>query len=129
LDCADTNSWIAYLAGASGPDVDRIEEGLAGRFLVMAPVVLAELLSDPNLPSEAAQFFQEIPLLALSEGYWARAGKLRARLTGLGHKPKLADTLVAQSCLDHDALLLSLDRDFRPFVKHAQLKLFPRSTE
>ena len=125
LDCADTNSWIAYLAGSAGPDVERIEEGLAGRFLVMCPVVLAELLSDPALSPEAAQFFQRIPFLPLTEDYWVRAGMLRGRMIRLGHKPKLAGTLVVQSCLDHDALLLSRDRDFRPFVKHARLKLFP----
>jgi len=124
LDCADTNSWIAYLAGSPGPDVERIEEGLAGRFLAMAPVVLAELLSDPALPTDAAKFFQQIPLLPATEGYWVRAGSLRARMIRLGYKPKLADTLVVQSCLDHDAVLLSRERDFRPFVKHAQLKLF-----
>jgi predicted nucleic acid-binding protein len=125
LDCADTNSWIAYLAGSGGADIERIDEGLAGRFLGMAPVVLAELLSDPALPVEAAQFFQRIPLLELTKDYWVRAGNLRARMIRLGYKPKLADTLVVQSCLDHGALLLSRDRDFRRFVTHAQLKLFP----
>jgi predicted nucleic acid-binding protein len=124
LDCADTNSWIAYLAGSAGADVERIEEGLAGRFLAMSPVVLAELLSDPVLPHEAAQFFQQIPLLELTTDYWVRAGIMRARMIRLRYKPKLADTLVVQSCLDHGALLLSRDRDFRPFVRHAQLRLF-----
>ena len=125
MDCADTNSWIAYLAGSPGPDVERIEEGLAGRFLAMAPVVLAELLSDPALPPDAAKFFQRIPLLTLTEDHWVRAGTLRARMIRLGYKPKLADTLVVQTCLDHGALLLSRDRDFRPFASHVQLKLFP----
>ena len=124
MDCADTNSWIAYLAGSAGADVERIEEGLTGRFLAMSPVVLAELLSDPALPPEAAQFFQQIPLLELTTDYWVRAGTMRARMIRLGYKPKLADTLVAQSCLDHGALLLSRDRDFRPFVRHAKLRLF-----
>ena len=127
MDCADTNSWIAYLAGDSGPDVERIEEGLAGRFLVMAPVVLAELLSDPRLSLDAARLFQRIPLLTLTQNYWVRAGYLRAQMIRLGHKPKLADTLVVQSCLDHDVLLLSRDRDFRPFVRSAKLRLFPET--
>jgi predicted nucleic acid-binding protein len=123
LDCADTNSWIAYLAGAPGPDVERIEEGL-GRFLVMAPVVLAELISDPKLSTEAARFFQQIPCLTLTQHYWVRAGYLRAQMIRLGHKPKLADTLVVQSCLNHDVCLIFRDRDFSLFVKHARLKLF-----
>ena|ERR1017187_663876 len=77
------------------------------------------------LAGSPARFFRQVPLLPFTEDYWVRAGNLRARMIRLGHKPKLADTLMVQSCLDHGALLLSRYRDFRPFAKHVQLKLFP----
>jgi predicted nucleic acid-binding protein len=35
---------------------------------------------------------------------------------GAGFKAKLADTLIAQSCLDHDVPLITRDGDFRHFV-------------
>jgi predicted nucleic acid-binding protein len=33
------------------------------------------------------------------------------------------DTLIAQSCLDHDVPLITRDADFRPFERLARLKL------
>ena len=78
--CADSSSWIAYLSGVSGADSDLIDSYLHDRSLRMAPVVLAELLSDPTLPFEAEKALLRIPLLELTPGYWERAGKTRADL-------------------------------------------------
>ncbi len=89
----------------------------------MAPAVLAELLSAPTVTTEAETFFLQIPLLPLTEGYWIRVGRLRRRLLAKGYKPRLVDTLIAQSCLDHGAPLLTRDRDFSAFAKHAELML------
>lgn len=120
---ADTNIWIAYLEGSPGKDVDAFELALSDQVLRMAPVVLAELLSDPALPVEVAADLSSIPSLELSEGYWARAGKLRSKMLAGGLRPKLADTLIAQTCLDHDAVLLTRDTGFRAYRAHG-LKLF-----
>jgi predicted nucleic acid-binding protein len=38
-------------------------------------------------------------------------------------KAKVADTLIAQSCIDHDVALITRDGDFRHFAKHCGLKL------
>lgn len=65
------------------------------------------------------------PLLEIRDGYWQRAGELRARVLARGAKARLADTLVAQSCLDQDAALITLDDDFRAFVLDARLRLLP----
>jgi predicted nucleic acid-binding protein len=40
-----------------------------------------------------------------------------------GRKAKLADTLIAQSCIDHQTTLVSRDQDFEIFKKLAGLKL------
>ena len=48
----DSSSWIAYLAGASGPDVAA---ALAERRACLPPVVFTELLGDPKLPRAVAQ--------------------------------------------------------------------------
>ncbi len=89
----------------------------------MAPAVLAELLSDPDLPPHDERNFLSMRLLEVTPGYWQRAGKLRADLIRRGYRPKLADTLIAQTCIDHDVPLLTRDRDFRPFVRHGGLRL------
>jgi len=121
--CADSSSWIAYFSGASGGDIDLIDSYLHDRSLQMAPAVLAELLSDPTLPLEAEKALLRIPLMELMSGFWERAGKTRASLIRRKFKPKLADTLIAQICIDHNIPLHTRDTDFRPFAKYAGLQL------
>jgi len=40
---ADTSSWIAFLEGSSGDDVQMLDRALADGQVVMVPVVLTEL--------------------------------------------------------------------------------------
>ncbi len=65
-----------------------------------------------------------IPILDIKQGYWQRAGNTRAKLLNKGLKARLADTLIAQSCIDHRIPLITRDDDFRHFVKHCELKLY-----
>jgi len=121
--CIDSSSWIAYLSGGSGADVDLVDSYLRNRMLWMAPVVLAELLSDPLLPAKAEIGLRTIPVLELLPGFWERAGKTRADLIRRRMKPKLSDTLIAQICIDHDIPLHTRDLGFRSFARHAYLQL------
>ncbi len=66
----------------------------------------------------------EIPVLELKPGFWERAGRLRARVIAAGHKARLADSLIAQSCLDHGVPLVTRNRDFRHFAA-AGLRVIP----
>ena len=124
LICADTNCWIAYFSGEVGDDLDRLAECMSNNAICMAPAILAEILSNPWLPAEDESDILTIPLMELTPGFWRRAGKLRASLFRLNYRPKLADTLIAQTCIDHRVPLLTRDRDFRPFVKHGDLLLW-----
>ena len=121
--CADTSSLIAYWEGQRGPDVDLIDLALADQVLVLAPVCLSELLSSPRLTPSFEKALLQVPLLEIMPGYWERAGKLRATLMRRRYRPKLADTLIAQSCLDHQVPLVTRDRDFAAFQKLAGLRL------
>ena len=120
---ADTSSVIAYLAGATGADVATVDVALRDRQLCLPPVVLTELLSAPDLPKEVAIRLLELPLLAVTDGYWQRAGTLRARALAAKRRSRLGDALIAQSCLDHDVRLITRDRDFRLFARAAGLKI------
>lgn len=71
---ADTSTWVSFLEGEEGEDM-RL---LADRQVVMVPVVLAELLSDPKLPAAVAETLSDVPLIEIGFGYWQRAGVLRA---------------------------------------------------
>lgn len=119
----DTSSLIAYLAGVNGPDVEATSLALEHKQAALAPVVLSELLSDPKLSGSIKALFMQLPLLDILDGYWARAGLLRARIIGAGRKAPLADTLIAQSCLDHDVALITRDADFQYFAQSSGLRL------
>jgi predicted nucleic acid-binding protein len=89
----------------------------------MCPVVLAELFSDPLRNVQAKKSLLALPLLTLLPGFWERAGLTRAELLKHKIKPKLADTLIAQVCIDHSIALHARDTDFRPFARYAGLQL------
>ena len=120
---ADTSTWIAYLEGDTGSDVELLDAALGDRQITMVPVVLTEMLSDPNLPASIAATLTDLPLLELEPGYWQRAAALRAKVLSKRRKARLGDALIAQSCLDARIALITRDRDFRVFAETAGLGL------
>jgi predicted nucleic acid-binding protein len=120
---ADTSTWIAFLEGERAPDTELLDQTLGNRQLVMIPVVLTELLSDPKLPGAVAKTLCDVPSIELGIGYWQRAGELRAKVLAKRRRARLGDALIAQSCIDGGISLLTRDRDFRAFIEAAGLKL------
>lgn len=119
----DTSTWIAFLQGDDGEDSDRLDGALRDRQVLMVPVVLTEILSDPKLSPEISQTLLDLPLLEVKLGYWQRAGALRAKVLANHRKARLGDALIAQSCIDHGIALLTRDRDFRAFAEAAAFDL------
>jgi len=126
--CIDTSAMIAFLEGKPGRDVDLVDQALLDQVGVFSPVVVTELLSGPKLPPSVRDIILEIPVLPITEGFWERAGLLRAKLIHRKHKAKLADTLIAQTCLDHQVPLVTRDNDFTHFTKVSTLKVFLEPT-
>jgi predicted nucleic acid-binding protein len=120
---ADTSTWIAFFEGDGGEDAELLDRALQDRQVLMTPVVLAELVSDPKLSSEVSQTLSELPLIDVAHGYWQRAGELRAKVLAKRRKARLGDALIAQSCIDRGIPLLTRDRDFRAFADAAGLDL------
>jgi len=119
----DTSSLVAYLGGAAGDDVEMVATALDHHQAVLPPVVLTEILSDPKLHSGARAALLDLPLLELTAGYWKRAGILRSAILSKGWKARVADALIAQSCLDASVPLVTRDNDFRHFARLAGLVL------
>ncbi|MCC6219858.1 MAG: PIN domain-containing protein [Deltaproteobacteria bacterium] len=119
----DTSSLVAYLANQRGEDVELVDLAFEQKNAVFPPVVLTELLSDSNLSREVRELFLSIPVLETSNGFWSRAGLLRASILAKGFKARLADALIAQSCIDHNVTLITRDRDFRHFAKIGRLRV------
>ena len=65
---ADTSTWIGFLEGDAGEDIEMLAKALGDRQVVMAPPVLTELLSDPELSSSAARTLSDVPLIELCWG-------------------------------------------------------------
>jgi len=120
---ADTSTWIAFLEGGQGEDVDLLDEALQQRQVLMVPIVLTELLSDPVLAVSVAYTLADVPMIEVSSGFWQRAGKLRAKVLAKGRKARLGDALIAQVCVDRGVPLLTRDRDFRAFSDAAGLHI------
>lgn len=120
---ADTSTWIAFLEGSKGNDVQALDQALANRRVLMVPVVLTELLSDPNLPATVAKTLSDLPAIELQPGFWERAGALRAKVIAKRRKARLGDALIAQLCIDRGVPLLTRDRDFRAFAAAANFVL------
>ena len=120
---ADTSTWIAFLGGGSGADVQLLDQALLDNQLLMLPVVLTELLSDPKLPANISTRLCQVPLVEVEPGFWQRAGALRAQALAKGRKARLGDALIAQSCIDRNIPLITRDRDFRAFANASGLNL------
>ena len=125
---ADTSTWVAFLQGEPGDDVQFLDKALDDRQVLMVPVVLTELLSDPRLPVNVARTLSQVPLIEIASGYWERAGALRAKVLAKRRKARLGDALIAQVCIDRGISLLTRDRDFRTFAEGAGLNLVFAST-
>ena len=120
---ADTSTWVAFLEDGAGEDAQLLDKALEDRQVVMVPVVLTELLSDPKLSTGVAETLSEVPLIKIGSGYWQRAGELRAKVLAKRRKARLGDALIAQCCIDGAIPLLTRDRDFRAFAEAAHLNL------
>ena len=121
---ADTSVLIDYFKGIHNTQTDKLDEVLFHHLLVLPPPVLVEILSDPLLPKKFVDKIKELPLLELMDNYWQRAGINRSKLISKKLKARLADTLIAQSCIDHKVSLITRDTDFKHFVKYCGLILF-----
>ena len=120
---ADTSSLIAYFQGDKGDDINKINQSLLDQNLILSPVVVCELLSDPKLPKQIADYISALPVLEMKDGYWQRVAKIRSILISKKLKARLADSMIAQICVDHNISLITRDGDFKNFQKYSNLKL------
>ncbi len=119
----DTSTLIAFLAGEPGDDVEALDRALADREARLPPVVVTEVLSPPDVTTQMVDLLRRLPKLAVIDGFWERSGRTRSKLLSHGMRAAIADTLICQSCLDHDLPLLTRDDDFKSFARHCGLKL------
>ena len=119
----NSSTVIAYLHGKSGIEVDQLDAALLAGTARIPPAAIVEVLGHPGLPPAHADLVNALPVLEILPGYWHRAAETRRKLLSRRLRARLADTLIAQSCIDHDEPLIANNGDFRHFAKHCGLKL------
>ncbi len=119
----DTSSLIAYIEGESGADVDLCAKLIPISELYLPAPVVVEALSNAKTRHLVEPTFRKLSILDFKDDFWFRASQLRANIIAQKLKANLADTLIAQSCIDHGVALITRDTDFRHFAKHGGLKL------
>ena len=114
----DTSVWIDLLRSNDTPAVCRLKQLLDPGLAFVAPVIVQELLqgasSERNLQILRDRFIVLPRLEPLPSGSThADAGALFARCRWAGITPRSPhDCLIAQTAIDHEAVLLHDDRDF-----------------
>lgn len=121
----DTSSFVAFIQGDKGQDVDLVREAVREESLIMIPFVLAELFSAPDLSEELKDLIRRLPAKRVKNGFWERAGEARATILKNGKKARALDTMIAIYCIDCQIPLIARDSDYRHFVEHFGLDLRP----
>jgi predicted nucleic acid-binding protein len=121
----DSSALIGYLGGVDRPDTRLVHQFLSAGTAVLPPVVVTEVLSQPRLPEKVAALISALEILPVTDGFWERAGRTRSRVIAKGRRARLADTLIAQACLDHDIPLITHNADFKRFAAVVGLRLLP----
>src|SRR5437899_1388281 len=106
---ADTSVLIDYFQGKKTIQTEKLDELLSYHSLILPSVVLVEILSDSLLPKKFIEKMLELPILEPTENFWQRAGINRSKLISKKLKARLADTLIAQSCIDYQTPLITSD--------------------
>ena len=119
----DASVAIPWFEGRDYPEVRRMDELAQADQVVFPAVVITEILSGPVAPTDLAAVLDGLTVLTVADGYWTRAGQLRAEVLRSGRRARLGDALIAQACIDAKVPLLARDRDFEAFVEIGGLKL------
>lgn len=125
----DSNAWADFFNGADEPHVARLDTALADEEdLAVLPIIVTEVLQGFRTESgfqEAEELLVALPVIRPGLDGHVRAARLFRSLRGQGVTVRGAvDCIIAQTCIDLDAQLLSPDRDFRNVARHSRLRLW-----
>jgi predicted nucleic acid-binding protein len=125
----DSNAWADYFNGVESPHVERLDLALEREEdLATLPIILTEVLQGFRSDSgfeRARRLLVSLPTLLPTVDCHVRAARLFRSLRGKGVTVRGAvDCVIAQSCLDVEAQLLSPDGDFEQIARHTTLRLW-----
>ena len=127
MKIVDSSVWIAYFNGDNHSQTGLLSQLLEEEEPVLFPVITLEVLAGFKNDGEfnkVRHIFGQLDTLPLSHEIHLRAAVLYRVLRKKGVTVRgVTDCLIAQGCIEYEASLLTLDRDFKTIAKHSRLKL------
>lgn len=125
----DSNTWADFFNGVSRPHVERLDNALREEEdLGVIPVIITEVLQGFRTDTgfkRAQGILVSLPIIHPTVDGHVRAARLFRTLRRKGVTVRGAvDCIIAQTCLDLDAQLLSPDADFEQIARHTSLRLW-----
>jgi predicted nucleic acid-binding protein len=128
----DSNTWADFFNGAPVSHVRRLAAALRDEEdLAVLPIVVTEVLQGFRTETgfrRARRVLEALPAIHPTMDCHVRAARLFRFLRQKGITVRGAiDCIIAQACLDFDAVLLSPDADFRHIARLTPLRLWRES--
>jgi predicted nucleic acid-binding protein len=125
----DTTVWGDYFNALESPHTERLERALTEEEdVTVLPLIIAEVLQGFRTESgfaEARDVLVALPVLFPPVATHIEAARLYRRLRSEGVTIRgTIDCIIAQTCLEHDAELLSPDMDFDRIAERTDLRLW-----
>jgi predicted nucleic acid-binding protein len=127
----DTSVWsLAFRRDGEqrAPQVSALRAALdGGDSIVITGIILQELLqgfTGPKARREILEKFAALPMLMPDRTDHVDAAELRNLCRRAGVQLGTVDALIAQLCIRHDLLLLTVDGDFVSAAKHSDLEVW-----
>ncbi len=125
----DSNTWADFFNGTSNLYVQRLRIALREEEdLAVVPVIITEVLQGFRTDSgfrRARRVLTDLPVIQPTVECHVRAALMFRSLRKKGVTVRGAiDCIIAQTCLDLDAELLSPDVDFERIAGHTSLRLW-----
>jgi predicted nucleic acid-binding protein len=125
----DSNTWVDFFNGASTPWVARLDVALESEEdIAVLPIIITEVLQGFRSAKgfeQARVVLTALPIIQPDISLHVNAARLFRTLRGKGVTVRGAvDCIIAATCIELDALLLSPDSDFRQIAAHSPLLLW-----
>lgn len=124
----DSNTWADFFNGVATPHAARLDQALEREEdLSVIPIIVTEVLQGFRTDTgfqQARKVLLSLPIIHPTVSCHVRAARLFRRLRRKGVTVRGAvDCVIAQTCLDVGAELLSPDADFKQIARHTPLRL------
>lgn len=128
----DSNTWADFFNGAESPHVERLGTALGEEEdLAILPIIVTEVLQGFRTERgfrDVEAVLAALPVIHPTLDCHVRAAGLFRSMRRKGVTVRGAvDCVIAQTCLDLEAELLSPDRDFEAIARHTPLRLWRAS--